>query len=143
MLEASKIAKINSLHDLFKTPSIARIANRLVFNRFSEENQEYLLVVNKDNSTDVLPLRQGFSLSLLNQTALSYYHITNRKKQLTVSYTNYEYARKKMLLEPRITFPISNEKPSLFGSLKDIAKLRVIEKSEVSLTSDLSNTLVK
>ena len=114
MLNNSKLKKIDALHNHLNTPSIARIANRLVFDRFSEINQEYLFVVNHDLSTDVIPLRQGFPLSLLNQGASHYYHITNREKIFTVSYIHYSNARKFMFLEPRITFPLKEK--TLFGT---------------------------
>ena len=124
MLSTSKMKKIDDLHNFVNTPSIARIANRLVFNRFSEMNQEYLFVVNNDLSTDVIPLRQGFPLSLLNQSAKLYYHITNREDLLTISGVNYSYSRKQMFLEPRITFPIKDKDRSLFGTLNDAGKNR-------------------
>ena len=123
MLNASKLKKIDCLHSHLNTPSIARIANRLVFDRFSEINQEYLFVVNHDLSTDVIPLRQGFPLSLLNQGASHYYHITNREKIFTVSYIHYANARRFMFLEPRITFSSKKDR-SLFGTLNDLGQTR-------------------
>jgi len=123
MLNTSKLKKIDCLHNHVNTLSIARIANRLVFDRFSETNQEYLFVVNDDLSTDVIPLRQGFPLSLLNQGASHYYHITNREKIFTVSYIHYANARKYMFLEPRITFPLKKDR-TLFGTLKDLGQTR-------------------
>ena len=123
MLNTSKLKKIDCLHSHVNTPSIARIANRLVFERFSETNQEYLFVVNDDLSTDVIPLRQGFPLSLLNQGATHYYHITNREKIFTVSYIHYANARKYMFLEPLITFPLKKDR-TLFGTLKDLGQTR-------------------
>ena len=123
MLNASKLKKIDCLHNHLNTPSIARIANRLVFDRFSEKDQEFLFVMNHDLSTDVIPLRQSFTLSLLNQGATHYYHIINREKIFTVSYINYDYARKQMFLEPRITLPLKKDR-TLFGTLKDLGQTR-------------------
>ena len=110
---SQKMKKLDKLHEAYKAPSIARISNRLVFERYNELNQTYLFIVDTDNKTLVIPLKKGVSSSFLPKDSKTIYLIRNRLSNLTISNINYSYALK--LLTPEcISVKIENSRKTWF-----------------------------
>ena len=92
--------KLTLIHDMFDTPVVSRIANRVVIDKYQAINQEFILILSNDNSTSVLPLRKGVPTVMLPNDARFLFLVRNKKDVLNFSQIQYDYAKKLLSEQP-------------------------------------------
>lgn len=90
----NKWNQLDLIHEMFDTPVVSRIANRVVIEKYQAINQEFILVLSTDNTTSVLPLNKGVPTLMLPNDARFLFLIRNKESKLTFSQIQYDYAKK-------------------------------------------------
>jgi hypothetical protein len=105
----NKVNKLDILYDVFNTPLICRVQNKVTLNRY-DSNSQFILSLDRDNTTTLIPLGVGAPTSMLKTDQRMYFLVRN-KTELTFSECSFEHA--KICIE---------QKPLLVGnSLEEIA----------------------
>ncbi len=97
----SMFEKLDLIHDMFDTPLICRIQNRVTIDRFSKE-QDFILSLDHNNSTLIVPLNVGAPTSMLKSEQRAYFLLRNKKDMLSFTEIKYEYAKKLIHIKPQL-----------------------------------------
>ncbi|MDG1751381.1 MAG: hypothetical protein P8I03_06945 [Thalassotalea sp.] len=94
--------KLDLIHDMFSTPSVSRIANRVVVNRYDAIGQTFVLVLKRDNTTVVLPVQVGVPTSTLPLDERAYFLLRNKKHGITFAEISMEMAQEYIAKQPEL-----------------------------------------
>ncbi len=98
----SNWTKLNNIHEIFAVKKISRIANRVVVNRYKEIGQEFVLALNGDNTTVVLPIKAGVATTTLPLDARLYFLLRNKETGNTWTEISMERAKELIAKKPEI-----------------------------------------
>jgi hypothetical protein len=101
-LSNSKWEKMDMLHEMFKAPKVCRLANRVVVNRYDTLGQEFVLTLNHDNTTVVLPVKAGVSTTTLPLHGRAYFLLRHKKCGVTFTEISMEKAIEFIAKKPEI-----------------------------------------
>lgn len=122
----NKWEQLDLLHDMFDTPAVSRIANRVVINRYNQEGQRFILSLDANNDTLLLPVQSGVPTTMLPVNARAYFSIKLKGDRITCTEIKFEYAKELVSKCPEL------DVNDIGGSVEDALK-----------NSFMSNTLPK
>jgi len=86
--------KLNALHEAYEVPSVARLANRLVFNKYKDINMGFIFIVFVDRTTLLLPLNKETEVSSIPKQSRATYVMRIKLTHVSVSNITNVYAVK-------------------------------------------------
>jgi hypothetical protein len=98
----SRWEKLDLIHDMFDTPAVSRIANRVVVNRYDSLGQSFVLVLKRDNTTVVLPIKSGVATTNLPLNERAYFLLRNKQNGITFTEIKMEMAQEYIAQKPEI-----------------------------------------